>query len=181
MQTLIRKTSFDSGHRVMNEKMKCFNIHGHTYIAEIEFSFDSIESIGYAIDFKEVKRVGLQWIDDVLDHAFIANPEDQIMIKSAMDLESKVWLMSLNGFNEYCNPTAENISKELFLAMEILFNEYKGLEIHSIKLHETPNCSVMCWNDSISDQERRHFYKTNKARIHQYAINKGILNYDDRK
>lgn len=26
-QTIIRKGSFDSGHRVMNEMMKCFNVH----------------------------------------------------------------------------------------------------------------------------------------------------------
>lgn len=181
MQTLIRKTSFDSGHRVMNEKMKCFNIHGHTYIAEIEFAFDSIESIGYAIDFKEVKRVGLQWIDDILDHAFIANPHDQVMIESSTKLGSKVWLMSLNGFLEYCNPTAENISKELFLAMEILFMNYKGLQIHSIRLHETPNCSVMCWNDSISDIERKNFRDQNRHQLYDYAKQKGILNYDDRK
>lgn len=27
-QHISRKGSFDSGHRVMNEKMKCFNLHG---------------------------------------------------------------------------------------------------------------------------------------------------------
>ena len=26
-QHITRKGSFDSGHRVMNEKMKCFNLH----------------------------------------------------------------------------------------------------------------------------------------------------------
>ena len=31
--------------------------------------------------------------------------------------------MSLNGKDEYCNPSVENIDREVFLAMEILFNE----------------------------------------------------------
>jgi hypothetical protein len=42
-----------------------------------------MESIGYAIDFKEIKRVGLQWIDDYMDHCFIANPHDTVIIDAA--------------------------------------------------------------------------------------------------
>jgi 6-pyruvoyltetrahydropterin/6-carboxytetrahydropterin synthase len=69
-QNIIRSCTFDSGHRVMNEKMKCFNMHGHTYLCDVDFEFYEMEDIGYAIDFKEIKRVGLQWIDDLLDHIF---------------------------------------------------------------------------------------------------------------
>ena len=54
-QYITRKGTFDSGHRVMNERMKCFNIHGHTYLYELEFEFNEMEEIGYAIDFKEIK------------------------------------------------------------------------------------------------------------------------------
>ena len=51
MQLITRKCSFDSGHRVMNEAMKCFNIHGHTYLCEVTFQHENMEDIGYAIDF----------------------------------------------------------------------------------------------------------------------------------
>ena len=81
-QYITRKGTFDSGHRVMNERMKCFNMHGHTYLYELEFEFNSMEAIGYAIDFKEIKRVGCQWIDDMLDHGFIVNPKDDDVIKA---------------------------------------------------------------------------------------------------
>ncbi len=57
IQYISRKGNFDSGHRVMNEFMKCYNIHGHTYLYELTFSFENMEEIGYAIDFKEIKRV----------------------------------------------------------------------------------------------------------------------------
>ena len=73
IQFISRKGNFDSGHRVMNERMKCFNIHGHTYLFELTFSFENMEEIGYAIDFKEIKRVFLQWIDDILDFCGIYN------------------------------------------------------------------------------------------------------------
>ena len=111
-QTITRKGSFDSGHRVMNERMKCFNIHGHTYIYELTFEFNEMEEIGYAIDFKEIKRVGCQWIDDLLDHGFIVNPKDEAVINACKLTTSKIWYMSLNGKDEYCNPSAENIAKE---------------------------------------------------------------------
>jgi 6-pyruvoyltetrahydropterin/6-carboxytetrahydropterin synthase len=72
-QYITRKGNFDSGHRVMNEFMKCFNIHGHTYLYELTFSFESMEEIGYAIDFKEIKRVFCQWIDDIFEFYNIYN------------------------------------------------------------------------------------------------------------
>jgi 6-pyruvoyltetrahydropterin/6-carboxytetrahydropterin synthase len=179
-QTITRKGSFDSGHRVMNEKMKCFNLHGHTYLFELTFSFNSMESIGYAIDFKEIKRVACQWIDDILDHGVIVNPHDQSVIRCAEETGSKIWFMNLNGNKQYCNPTVENIAKEVFLAMEILFQQYTELKIHKVKIHETPNCSTVCKLKSITDTERLNFYSSVAEIITEYAEDKGIINYDDR-
>lgn len=180
MQTLTRKCTFDSGHRVMNEKMKCFNMHGHTYLCNLTFSFTNMESIGYAIDFKEVKRVGCQWIDDMLDHGQIVNPEDEFVIEAAKKTESKIWYMSLNGEGNYCNPTAENISKEVFLAMEVLFEDYPSLKVTEIELYETPNCSVKCFEGSITESERTLWRAQNYMSVAKYREDKGMLNYDDR-
>jgi 6-pyruvoyltetrahydropterin/6-carboxytetrahydropterin synthase len=180
-QYLTRKCTFDSGHRVMNEKMKCFNLHGHTYICKLTFEFNEMEEIGYAIDFKEVKRIGCQWIDDMLDHGVIVNPKDDAVIDCAVKTGSKIWYMGLNGSGEYCNPSAENISKEIFLAMQLLFLSYENLRIHKIKLWETPNCSVTCKQNSISDVERNNWLRRNQINVLTYAKQKGIMEYDDRK
>ena len=185
-QYISRKGNFDSGHRVMNEFMKCYNIHGHTYLYELTFSFENMEEIGYAIDFKEIKRVGCQWIDDILDHGMILNPHDTKLIETTKDYGTKLWLMSLNGAGEYCNPSVENISREIFLAMEILFNEvYKnkptGLKIHGVVIYETPNCWTEVKAASISDTERENFRAARLKEIKAYAKKKGILEYDDRK
>lgn len=186
VQYISRKGNFDSGHRVMNEFMKCYNIHGHTYLYELTFSFENMEEIGYAIDFKEIKRVFCQWIDDIVDHGMILNPKDELLIKTTKEYKTKLWLMSLNGEGEYCNPSVENIAKEVFLAMEILTNElYKrastGLKIHNVKIYETPNCWTDCDFESISFLERENFYKSNLVNIVKYAQDKGVLEYDDRK
>lgn len=184
MQTIVRKGNFDSGHRVMNERFKCFNCHGHTYLFELHYSFMNMEEIGYAIDFKEIKRVGCAWIDDILDHGMILNPEDRKLIQVTRELGSKMWLMSLNGEEKYCNPTVENIAKEIFLAQEILFGtdrEGTGLRIDKVVLYETPNCWTECTVDSISHSERRNFRYVRADEIVKYAQAKGIINYDDRK
>ena len=180
MQYITRSGTFDSGHRVMNERMKCFNLHGHTYLYDLTFSFDSMKDIGYAIDFKEIKRVACQWIDDMLDHGFIANPKDTTYITAAITEGSKIWEMSLEGKDNYCNPSVENLAREIFLAMEILFLEYKDLNIHEIKLNETPKCYTICNSESISDRERNNFREFNKPEIKKYAEEKGIVEYDDR-
>jgi 6-pyruvoyltetrahydropterin/6-carboxytetrahydropterin synthase len=186
IQYISRKGNFDSGHRVMNERMKCFNVHGHTYLYELTFSFENMEEIGYAIDFKEIKRVFCQWIDDILDHGMILNPHDTSLIQTTKDLGSKLWLMSLNGAGEYCNPSVENIAKEVFLAMQILADTlYKdvptGLKIHKITIYETPNCWTECTYDSIQGSEIASFYKARWKEISQYAREKGVVEYDDRK
>ncbi len=186
MQYITRKGNFDSGHRVMNEFMKCFNIHGHTYLYELTYSYEVLEDIGYAIDFKEIKRVFCQWIDDILDHGMILNPKDELLIQTTIDYKSKSWLMSLNGNNEYCNPSVENIAKEVFLAMEILTNELyskavTGLKIYNVRIYETPNCYTDCTLESITNSERTNFYNVRYKEVSNYAKLKGIIEYDDRK
>jgi 6-pyruvoyltetrahydropterin/6-carboxytetrahydropterin synthase len=180
-QTITRKGSFDVMHRVMNERMKCFHVHGHTYLYELTFGFDSIEDIGYAVDFKEIKRVACQWIDDKLDHGAILNCYDRTLIKAVNDLGTKLWIMTLNGPGKYCNPSVENIAKEVFLAIDILFNKYPNLWIENVRLYETPNCYTDCNRHSISQDERSNFYLGNKYLIELYRDEKGVVEYDDRK
>jgi 6-pyruvoyltetrahydropterin/6-carboxytetrahydropterin synthase len=154
---------------------------GHTYLYKLEFEFNEMEEIGYALDFKEIKRVGCQWIDDILDHGMILNPKDELLIETTKTYGSKMWLMSLNGEGEYCNPSVENISKEIFLAMMVLFSPYKNLRIHKVTIYETPNCATKCLKESISDAEAHNWMKARYEKVLKYATEKGVMEYDDRK
>jgi 6-pyruvoyltetrahydropterin/6-carboxytetrahydropterin synthase len=89
--------------------------------------------------------------------------------------------MSLNGEEAYCNPSVENIAKEVFLAMMVLFESYKNLRIHEVVIYETPNCSTICSKESISKEEAAYWMKSKYAEVHQYALDKGMFEYDDRK
>lgn len=174
-----KEGTFDAAHRVMNEKMKCFNIHGHTYLYTIYFEFKEIDEIGYAIDFKEIKRVYMQFIDDFFDHAIILNPLDYQLISTSISLKSKMWLMSLNN-EDYCNPTAENIAKELLILIHFLIM-IPGLKMHSIKLMETPKSGVTEYFANITQTEIDNVLSQNRELLNNYRNEKGVLEYDDRK
>lgn len=179
--TITRKGSFDSGHRVMNERFKCFNYHGHTYLYELTFSWVEAGSLGYAVDFKEIKRIACQWIDDVMDHGFLANPKDSKIIELCREHGSKLYLMNLVDKDGYCNPSAENIAKELFFIISILMNrsDETQFKLDKITLHETPNCYVAC--DGISDDEWTQLVKSDLYKsLIKYKTQKGELEYDDR-
>lgn len=180
-QYITRKGKFDAAHRVMNQKFKCRNIHGHEYHYELTFKFGSTQDLGYAVDFAEIKRIGCQWIDDFLDHGGIWNPKDSIMIDASKDIKSKYWIMSLNGKDEYCNPSAENIAKEIFLAMEAMFEGFGGFSLFKLQLWETMNCYTDCFSTSISVEERENFECVNKDILTEYIKTKGSVEYDDRK
>lgn len=181
-QTVIRKGSFDTGHRVLRERIKCKNLHGHLYQYELEFEFNSSEEIGYNIDFKEIKRVGCQWIDDMWDHGMLLNPHDTVVIDACKAIPNqKYWLMSLNGKGEFCNPTVENIAKELFLAIDILFNTRAGLTLSKITLYETPNCYTVCTRESISYEEIVNFEDVRFDELVAYREEKGVMEYDETK
>lgn len=181
-QFVTRKHKFDAGHRVMHERFKCHNMHGHEYHCELTFSYEHPKSLGYAIDFKEIKRVGCSWIDDILDHGFICNPKDETVIKLCKDLGSKLYVMQLTDADGFCNPSAENIAKELFFAISILLNQSDEtkLTLESIKLHETVNCYVEC--TGIPDEEWQRLIRSDLYKdLIRYRTEKGEMEYDGRR
>lgn len=165
----------------MHERVKCYSLHGHRIQVELTLAFSALQDIGYQIDFKEIKRLAGEWLDDVLDHGFIANPADTVVIDACKTVGSKYYLMSLNGAGQYCNPTAENIAKEIFITMELLFKNYPLVTVHHIRFYETPNCWVDTNNLSISAAERENFCAFRQQGIADFASNKGVMEYDVRK
>ncbi len=164
----------------MDERFKCHSLHGHRVDVELTFQFSKQFSIGYCIDFKEIKRIAGQWLDDHYDHGFIANPHDAVVITACEATNTKLYLMSLNGESEYCNPTAENTAKEIFLAINLLFEDNEDLKLSQVRYTETPNCWVDAFENSCSQQEVEHFYAFRAKSIRQYAKDKGVIEYDQR-
>lgn len=188
-QLIVRKGSFDAGHRVMNERMKCFNLHGHTYLYEVGFYFNTTKDIGYAIDFKEIKRVACAFIDEFFDHGTILNPQDNDVIDLCLSSGWKTWI--LGDYENYINPTVENITAELMVCIHYIFDKLdaEGLFLKRLTIHETPNCYVEYQVEDLKDitHHRRvvRFFDWPKEKINLLdgfvrKVNK-LIEYDDRK
>lgn len=173
MATITRICEFDAAHRVMNEKVKCFNLHGHRFRVEMTFEYFSKGSLGYAIDFKEIKRIGCAWIDEHLDHACILNPKDTELIDLC---RRNNWRLYIMGFNrdEDINPSAENLAAELFYILKQLFSG-ENLNLVNLRLYETPNCWV--------DAQVYDYVMDDKGinSLRDWRREKGEMNYDIRE
>lgn len=159
MNYVTRKGKFDAAHRVLDENIQCYNLHGHEYHYELTFSYKQTKKIGYPIDFKDIKAIGCKWITLNFDHAYIANPQDIEMIEICRKIDSNFYIMHLVDNRNYCNPTAENIAKEIFYAISSLIHEHEtGLTLCKVKLFETCNCFVEC--NGLTKEETNLFLKS---------------------
>lgn len=174
--TITRTYEFDAAHRVMNERVKCFNLHGHRFKVDMTFGFEEVSALGYAIDFKEIKRVACSFLDEFFDHGCILNPFDEDLIALCNANGWKTWIM---GFGERAdiNPSAEAIAQELFTIFGLFFNkEEHEIWITNVRLYETPNCWVDC-NSGVTAVKRNH----HTTGIELWRAKKGNECYDIRK
>lgn len=175
MATITRVFEFDAAHRVMNEKMKCFNLHGHRFSVEVTFGYSKKAAIGYALDFKEIKRICGDFIDEFLDHSCILNPMDRELIALCKYSQWKVWVMGLGNTGDI-NPSAENIASELFYVLKQLFiDDNSQVQLVNIRLFETPNCWV-----EVQDFDYTGTDQLLKG-IKDWRKNKGTMKYDVRE
>lgn len=179
-QTITRKGSFDAAHRVMHERVKCFNLHGHTFLYELTFGFKEPENLGYALDFKEIKRVACAYIDEVFDHCTIVNPKDEILIDCVKKLGTKLYKMTLFGEDADCNPSAESIAKELFIQISALMNT-ENIWLEKLRLYETPNCWVDTSKEDIPWVEKNTVLALRQDAISDFRNKVGTFEYDERK
>ena len=130
--TISRKFSFCAGHRVYQHESKCNFLHGHNYVALIVVQSDALDSLGRVIDFSEIKQTIGKWINDNWDHNFILSKDDPLKnIIPDYCKNSKPYIMN-------DNPTAENLSKELFHNSVKLLP--KSVTLTKVGIWETENC-----------------------------------------
>lgn len=175
MATVTRVFEFDAAHRVMNEKVKCFNLHGHRFKVEATFEYQFKGALGYAIDFKELKRIVGDWIDENLDHACLVNPMDEQLITLCRSNNWRLYVMGMGTISDI-NPSAENLASELFYTIGQLFAESRGdIRVVKIRLYETPNCWVEATGFDYAGKSA--FIR----KVREWRREKGEFNYDIRQ
>lgn len=75
MTTVTKTVRFDAAHILSNHNGLCRNLHGHTYRVDVSAAMPDDDPADMVIDFKDLKRISVETICDVFDHAFIYNTE----------------------------------------------------------------------------------------------------------
>ncbi len=127
MYQVTREIQFCYGHRLLNYKGKCKNLHGHNGLAVITIESKELDELGMVTDFSNIKSVVSQWIDDNLDHRMILSNEDPLL-PVLEDAGEPVFVMNVN-------PTAESIAKLIFD-----FVDGAGFPVTKVTLWETASC-----------------------------------------
>ncbi len=136
-----RRLEFDAAHRVLEHESKCKNLHGHRYVVEASFTARQLDRLGRVVDFGVIKERLGAWIGDNWDHTTILFDKDKELGKAISAVTGQVVFYLSN------NPTAENMAAYLLENVcPQLFADYE-LKCVSIRLHETPNCSVVASKD----------------------------------
>lgn len=120
MITVTKSIGFCIGHRLLNYSGDCKNIHGHNLTASVTFGKESplhLNDSGMVVDFKVIKNEIKSWIDEYLDHGFVANCFDLETIGFIKSIGGKLFVMPNRAHYldrdqqiALANPTMENIT-----------------------------------------------------------------------
>lgn len=142
---ITRRLEFDAGHRIPNHASQCRHLHGHRYAIEITLSGEIITASGapeegMVMDFSEVKRIAMEQLVDLWDHAFLVYRGDHMVLD---------FLNSLAGHKTVvmdAPPTAENLAALAFRILNSAYRDTYGnhLQLERVRIYETPNNWADC-------------------------------------
>lgn len=136
MYTVKTKVSFEAAHRlydVVTYSSECRdNLHGHSYKVEVVVCTDYLSSAGMVIDFKLLKKIIKDSIEDKYDHSCILRNNDPIASTVKANCK-KVILVDES-------PTAEWMAKEFYEMIQSRINMFSSdLHVISVGVQETEN------------------------------------------
>src|SRR4249920_1908865 len=129
--SITRRLTLDAGHRVPGHAGKCRNLHGHTYVIEVE-AIGVIPDDGMVLDFGVVKEIMAEQVGP-WDHAFLVWEGDHAVL-DALAVDPS-WCRVLVPWP----PTAENLARFAADALRAPLRA-AGVTLASVTVHETPNC-----------------------------------------
>ncbi len=113
------------GHRLLNYKGKCENLHGHNGLVEVTLEAGELDGERMVMDFTELNRRVKDWLDSALDHKVILSEADPLL--------PVLRAQGQDCFVTAGNPTAETLAKLVFDKAEEL-----GLSVSEAVFWETP-------------------------------------------
>lgn len=136
MYAVKTKVSFEAAHRLYNVdtySSECRdNLHGHSYKVEVLVGVNDLNAAGMVIDFKLLKKIIKDVIEDKYDHSCILRNSDPIA-KVIQENCKKVILVD-------DSPTAEWMAKEFYDVIQAKIRIYSfDANVISVAVQETEN------------------------------------------
>ena len=101
---IAKEFRWEMGHRLPEHFGLCKNIHGHSYKMIVEFEGE-LDKNQMVVDYYDVEKI-INPVIEKLDHAFMVNVNDKIVLEFLEKMNSKKVIVSFNS-------TAENICSYL--------------------------------------------------------------------
>ena len=134
---ITKEFRFEGAHALMNYNGKCKNIHGHSYILYVTVVGEAKTDPngpdnGMVIDFKLLKDIINKNVIDKFDHALV--------LEEGTPLSNELSTEYPNVYLTNFRPTTENLI--CFFAQAIKENLPQGINLYSLKLHETASSYI---------------------------------------
>lgn len=113
------------GHRLLNYKGKCENLHGHNGVVEVTLKAARLNHEKMVMDFTELGRTVKTWLDENLDH--------KVILAKADPLAPVLKKQGQRCFLTADNPTAETLARLIFDAAGAM-----KLPVDEVAFWETP-------------------------------------------
>jgi 6-pyruvoyltetrahydropterin/6-carboxytetrahydropterin synthase len=133
MYSITKEIYFCYGHRLMNHRGKCRNLHGHSVKAAITINAEQLDTQGMVCDFADIGTCANDYIEQQLDHNFLLHKDDPIVPLLTQNNER---FMVLDE-----HPTAEVLAKMIFQ-----YIKGKGFNVTQVVLWETAS-SYACYQE----------------------------------
>ncbi|HBA59868.1 MAG TPA: 6-pyruvoyl tetrahydrobiopterin synthase [Elusimicrobia bacterium] len=124
MYKISKTVSFAYGHRLLDYKGKCENLHGHNGRVELTLAAAALNAEKMVADFTTVGAALKTWLDANFDHKVILCSRDPLL-KTLRDAGQAC-------FETKDNPTAEGMAELVFFEMKKL-----GFPVSKVRFWET--------------------------------------------
>jgi 6-pyruvoyltetrahydropterin/6-carboxytetrahydropterin synthase len=132
---ITKQFNFETGHALYGYDGKCRNVHGHSYKLSVTvigspITDSSNVKFGMVIDFSDLKKIVLEEVVDVFDHATVFN-KNTPHVELAQELSSRGHHVILVDYQ----PTSENMVIDF--AEKIKSRLPQEIKLFSLRLQET--------------------------------------------
>jgi 6-pyruvoyltetrahydropterin/6-carboxytetrahydropterin synthase len=133
MYRISKEFSFSMGHRLSHHEGLCKNIHGHNYTVIVSLKSLNLNENGMIMDFGDLKAIVNSYLKQYYDHALMVNEVDTDGIEKLKEVIPYLKVLIVPY-----EPTAENMSKEIFDYVTNEVKKYNGeIDVDFVTVYET--------------------------------------------